>query len=289
MDTTDLPDWDALGASWPNAASSRFVETAGVRWHVQVAGTGPAVLLLHGTGGASHSWGDVLPLLARDRTVIVPDLPGQGFSSALPEPPTITAMARAVRALCTSLALEPTVAAGHSAGAAILLVMARDALLPLRGIAGFGAALVAPPAVYRELVAPLINPFVTSSLTANLGATLGAHRFVADTLLSATGSPVPEAQRARYRALFASPAHVRGAMALMAHWDLAGLMDSLASAALPPITLVHGTRDAFVPIGALRTAAARIPSATVVAWEGAGHLLHEERPGETEAVIRAIG
>jgi magnesium chelatase accessory protein len=289
MTSTDLPDWDALRASWPNAASSRFIEAAGVRWHVQVAGTGPAVLLLHGTGGASHSWGDVLPLLSRDRTVIVPDLPGQGFSSALPEPPTVTAMARAVRALCAALTLEPASAAGHSAGAAILLAMARDAMLPLTGIAGFGAALVAPPAMYRELVAPLINPLVTSSITARIGAAVGAQRFIADTLLSATGSPVPEAQRARYRALFAAPAHVRGAMALMAHWDLAGLMDSLASAALPPITLVHGTRDAFVPITALRAAAARMPSATVVAWEGAGHLLHEERPSETEAVIRAIG
>ncbi len=289
MTSADLPDWNALRASWPNAASSRFIEAAGVRWHVQVAGTGPAVLLLHGTGGASHSWGDVLPLLARDRTVIVPDLPGQGFSSALPEPPTITTMARAVRALCASLSLEPTVAAGHSAGAAVLLAIARDALLPLRGIAGFGAALVAPPAAYRELVAPLITPFVTSSLTASLGAALGAQPFITDSLLSATGSPVPEAQRARYRALFAAASHVSGSMALMAHWDLAGLMDSLATAALPPITLVHGTRDGFVPIAELRKAAARIPSATVVAWEGAGHLLHEERPGETEAVIRAIG
>lgn len=289
MTTADLPDWDALRASWPNAASSRFVEAAGVRWHVQVAGTGPAVLLLHGTGGASHSWGDVLPLLARDHTVIVPDLPGQGFSSALPEPPTITAMARAVRALCAALALEPAVAAGHSAGAAILLAMARDGLLPLAGIAGFGAALVAPPAAYRELVAPFLAPVVTSSFTARIGAALGARRMVADALLSATGSPVPDPQRARYRALFAAPSHVRGAMALMAHWDLAGLMASLESVTLPPVTLVHGTRDAFVPIAALRAAAARLPSATVVAWEGAGHLLHEERPGETEAVIRAIG
>ncbi len=288
MPAADLPDFDALRATWPNSEHSRFIESAGLRWHVQVAGSGPAILLLHGTGGATHSWGDVLPLLARDRTVIVPDLPGQGFSTALPEPPTISAMGRAVRALCVTLGVRPEVAAGHSAGAAILLAMARDAMLPLRGIAGFGAALVAPPAVYRELLAPLIHPLVTSSFTAALGAAIGAQRLVADTLLSATGSSVPEPQRARYRALFAAPAHVRGAMALMANWDIAGLMRSLETAALPPVTLVHGTRDAFVPITELRSAAARIPAATVVAWDGAGHLLHEERPGETEAVIRAI-
>ncbi len=288
MTITDLPDWDALRATWPNADASRFIEAGGVRWHVQVAGTGPAALLLHGTGGASHSWGDVLPRLARDRTVIVPDLPGHGFSSPLGEPPTIDALARAVRALCGSLGLAPDVAAGHSAGAAILLAMARDRLLPLRGIAGFGAALIAPPSVYRELIAPLVNPFATSPFLASIGAALGAQRFVSDAVLAATGSAVSEAQRARYGALFASPAHVRAAMTLMANWDIAGLMSSLESAVLPPITLVHGTRDTFVPLTSLRTAAAHIPSATVVAWEGAGHLAHEERPSETEAVIRAI-
>lgn len=286
---SDLPDWTALRADWPNAAASRFVEAGGVRWHVQVAGTGPAILLLHGTGGASHSWGDVLPRLAERHTVIVPDLPGQGFSTALAEPPSITAMARALRALCATLEVSPTVAAGHSAGAAILLAMARDAMLPLRAIVGFGAALVAPPAAYRELVAPLLHPVVTSRWLASLGAAAGAQRLVADTLLAATGSDIAAQQRARYRALFASAAHVRGAMALMAHWDLAGLLRSLGSTALPPVTLVHGTRDAFVPIAELRRAAARIPSATVVAWEGAGHLLHEERPAAAaEAIGRVI-
>lgn len=284
----DLPDWSALRADWPNADTSRFVEAAGVRWHVQVAGTGPAILLLHGTGGATHSWGDVLPLLATDHTVIVPDLPGQGFSSSLVEPPTVTAMARALRALCATLDVSPAVAAGHSAGAAILLAMARDAMLPLRAIVGFGAALVAPPAAYRELVAPLLHPVVTSRWLASLGAAVGAQRLIADTLLSATGSEIPAEQRARYRALFATTAHVRGAMALMAHWDLAGLMRSLETAPLPPVTLVHGTRDAFVPIAELRRAAARIPSATVVAWEGAGHLLHEERPAAAAEAIRRV-
>ena len=53
---------------------------AGLRWHVQMMGTGPQVLLLHGAGAATHSWRDVAPLLARDFTVIAPDLPGHGFT-----------------------------------------------------------------------------------------------------------------------------------------------------------------------------------------------------------------
>ena len=89
----------------------------------------------------------------------------------------------------------------------------------------------------------------------------------------------------RAGAIFLSIAF-HGALAWMAHWDLAGLVRTLASAALPPITLVHGTRDAFVPIAELRAVAATIPAATVVAWEGAGHLLHEERPAAAAEAIR---
>ena len=35
---------------------SRFVEAAGLRWHVQILGNGPTLLLVHGTGASTHSW-----------------------------------------------------------------------------------------------------------------------------------------------------------------------------------------------------------------------------------------
>ena len=46
------------------------------RWHVQVLGEGPTVLLLHGAGGATHSWRGLAPLLATDHRVVMLDLPG---------------------------------------------------------------------------------------------------------------------------------------------------------------------------------------------------------------------
>ena len=57
-------DWATDGADWPNREASRFVEAAGLRWHVQVMGAGPVLLLLHGTGASTHSWRDVMPKLA---------------------------------------------------------------------------------------------------------------------------------------------------------------------------------------------------------------------------------
>jgi pimeloyl-ACP methyl ester carboxylesterase len=74
------PDWEREGRHWPNRGSSQFVRAAGLRWHVQVMGSGPTLLLLHGSGAATHSWRDLAPILARDFRVIAPDLPGHGFT-----------------------------------------------------------------------------------------------------------------------------------------------------------------------------------------------------------------
>ena len=68
---------------WPNRTASRYVEAGGLRWHVQSLGdTGPVILLLHGTGAATHSWAGLAPLLATRFRVVAPDLPGHGFSGA---------------------------------------------------------------------------------------------------------------------------------------------------------------------------------------------------------------
>jgi len=77
-------DWLRDGRDWPNRSSSAFVRAGGLSWHVQTAGEGDEILLLHGTGASTHSWRRLLPMLARERRVISPDLPGHAFTDALP-------------------------------------------------------------------------------------------------------------------------------------------------------------------------------------------------------------
>ena len=63
-------------AGWPHAEHSRLIHVKPHRWHVQIMGQGPDLLFLHGAGGATHSWRDVLPLLAPHYRCIAVDLPG---------------------------------------------------------------------------------------------------------------------------------------------------------------------------------------------------------------------
>ncbi len=263
------------------------VDAAGLRWRVVVSGQGPALLLLHGTGASAHSWAPMREALAASHTVIAPDLPGHGATSPMPEPATLPAMARAVAALCAELRVAPVLLVGHSAGVAIALEMVVRGLAAPRAIVGFGAALVPPDRTYRDWLAPIVAPIAVSPIVARVAAALGAQSVLSDIVLrAATSTALPVAQRDVYRRLFGESQHVAGALAMMAAWDIPALLAQLPGATLPPVTLVHGSDDAFVPFAALRAQVAALPSVTVVPWEGAGHLLHEERPEAAVQVVR---
>jgi magnesium chelatase accessory protein len=101
---TDRPVWERDGRDWPNREASRFVRAAGLRWHVQVMGQGPALLLAHGTAATTHSWRALAPLLATRFTVVAPDLPGHGFTEAPPAVSlTVPGMACALAELLDTL------------------------------------------------------------------------------------------------------------------------------------------------------------------------------------------
>ncbi len=281
-------DWTRDGAGWPNRAASRFVEAGGVRFHVQVAGDGPALLLLHGTGGASHSWRGLWPLLAPRFRLIAPDLPGHGFSQALPRP-TIDAMARSVAALVRALDARPAAIIGHSAGAAIALSLVTDDPDPEIAVVGIGAAL-RPLSPAQQLLVPGIaglmrlNPFLVPGFTLAASLPGRTRRF----LERATGSAI-DAEGARlYGLLFGCPGHVEAALAMMASWDLVPLARRLPSIA-NPVLLVHGRRDRAIAPEVTTEAARRLARGRAVLLDALGHLAHEEAPAIVgEAIAPAL-
>jgi len=272
-----------LPADWPQRACSRRVAAAGLDWHVQVAGpqcaNAPVLLLLHGTGGSAHSWAGLLPALQQAATVVVPDLPGHGFTrGARLQQLTLPAMAEALDALLVALRLPPAqVVVGHSAGAALALRLALGAATPPVAVLGFAPSLVAPPEAYTRWLAPLVNPLATSSPVARLMASLAAPSGLIDVLLDSTGSKLSPAQRRPYKHLFGSREHVRGAVGFMAAADLQAL-NAAAAGLRSNMAFVLGQGDRWIPERALRPVLQRFyPAADVQAWPG-GHLVHEEDP-----------
>src|SRR5580704_5114373 len=66
---------------FPPEFRTRDIATNGTSIHVRSGGTGPAVVLLHGYGETGDMWVPMAVDLARDHTVVVPDLRGMGLSS----------------------------------------------------------------------------------------------------------------------------------------------------------------------------------------------------------------
>lgn len=83
----------------------------------RVAGSGPALLLVHGIAGDADNWREVIEPLARDHTVIVPDLPGHGSSGHGGGDYSLGAMATALRDLLVAIEVERVTIVGHSLGA----------------------------------------------------------------------------------------------------------------------------------------------------------------------------
>ena len=61
-------------------ASESWVQAEGLQIRFLHAGTGPALVLVHGLLGYSFNWRRVIPILATERRIIVPDMVGAGFS-----------------------------------------------------------------------------------------------------------------------------------------------------------------------------------------------------------------
>ena len=67
--------------NFPSEFRTTNIATNGTSIYVRAGGTGPAVVLLHGYGETGDMWAPLAVDLARDHTVVVPDLRGMGLSS----------------------------------------------------------------------------------------------------------------------------------------------------------------------------------------------------------------
>ena len=281
------PDWKIEGKGWPNAETSRFIVAGGVKWHVQVMGSGPVLLLLHGTAAASHSWRDLAPLLAPWFTVVAPDLPGHGFSSALSRPSPV-GVATAVAALMAALHLSPVLTVGHSAGAAIALTMADKGLARPQAIVSLGGALLPFPGMAGKLFPAIARMIFVNPLMPQLFAMRArVPGEVPSFLHRSTGSRIDQRGMELYERLLKTSGHIGGALALMANWDLEPLERALPGLDLP-ILLAHGDADKTIPMNVAHKVAGRLPQGRALVLPGLGHLAHEEDPAAHAALVLAF-
>jgi magnesium chelatase accessory protein len=278
-------DWKLDGPSWPNSSGSSFVWAAGFRWHVQIVGSGPVLLLLHGTGASTHSWRGLISHLRPHFTLVAPDLPGHGFTAKpASDLLTLPGMAGAISGLLQSLGLTPVVAVGHSAGAAVIIRAAIDGYLTPRTIVSVNGALLPFQGIAGQVFKPLakllaLQPFVPQIFSWRAGGHGAVER-----LLAGTGSQPTMEDVDFYRRLFQSPQHISSTLEMMANWDLDSLAKDLHRLRIP-LVLVAGQSDKAISPAAASQVRNMVPNAKVESLAGLGHLAHEQRADLVAEVI----
>ncbi len=260
---------------WPNRSFARRITSPPHDWCVLDIGAGPVILVLHGAGGSGHSFRNLIPHLSPHYRVIVPDLPGQGFTRAGQRGRLgRDAMAVDLLQLCNNQGWAPVAIIGHSAGAALALRMAEliPSPTPVVGINAAlglfeGAAGVLFPLMAKVLALVPLLPTVVSKLWGTAAKV--------DALLASTGSQIEPAGRAQYLALVQDTAHIEGTLGMMAQWQLDRLLARLPMIATPTL-LIASSGDRAVPAHISQRAMEDLAMGEVVVLPNYGHLVHEE-------------
>ncbi|MEO1016074.1 MAG: alpha/beta fold hydrolase BchO [Pseudomonadota bacterium] len=280
------PSFEVDGHDWPHREISGFVKVGDIQFHVQMAGDGPVLLMLHGTGAATHSWRGLLPLLRPHFTIIAPDLPGHGFT----EKPydarlSLEGMAADITALLRELELTPVMAVGHSAGAAILVQMCLTCGLKLKSVVSLCGALLPLRGVSGRTFSPIakllaLNPLVPRIVAWRANDTASVTR-----LIEGTGSRIDAEGIEYYRRLTGTARHAAAALAMMANWQLEPLRRQLGTLEAH-LLLVAAERDRAVTPDTARRVHRLVANSRVICIKDRGHLVHEEDPCQIAQIIR---
>ncbi|HEY0403937.1 MAG TPA: alpha/beta fold hydrolase [Blastococcus sp.] len=249
------------------------------------AGSGPALLLLHGIGNNCQTWSGVIDRLAETHTVIAPDLLGHGASDKPRGDYSIAAYANGMRDLLSVLDIEKATVVGHSLGGGIALQFAyqfpeRCERLALVGSGGLGpelsAGLRAATLPGAELVLTALTGVslplrMAFQALQRLGHAAGWRRVrdlaeAGDALLALKDV---EARRAFLRTL-------RGVVD--ARGQAVTALDRLYLANSIPMLVIWGSRDPIVPAVHAEAVRTLVPTARVEVFQGAGHWPHLDEP-----------
>ncbi len=269
------PDWETDGRNWPNRSASRFVNVHGLNWHIQEMGSGnpERILLIHGTGAATHSFRDMMHCLAEKLHVVCFDLPGHGFTTHRgPTDLSLNGMCNSVTSLLGAIGFKPDIMLGHSAGAAIAIECTLQGKLTPRHIFGVNAAL--RPIKGNALLSPMAKLLFANPLTSRIFSITSRRSSFGRNLIATAGPKIDKTGHDAYSMLMGYPDHVRGAMGMMASWNLETLDQRLPKLQCA-LTLIVSKDDKLVPPSDSEAAVRKTPGSKLIEMKDGGHLLHE--------------
>lgn len=254
------------------------------------AGSGPALILVHGLMGYSFSWRFTIPALSRYATVFAVDEIGTGFSDR-PEKLDCHLRAAAGRLLrfLEVVGVSSFDLLGTSHGGAVAMMAAsmcsRRTDLRLRKL--ILVAPVNPWSKHGQTYAPLLGTPVGSALFLRM---IGSMRWTFPHLLARLyGDPrrIPAGTLAGYTAPVHLPRSFEYAVSIASHWteDLEELKSVVPTLAEIPTLLLWGEKDRAVYVQSAKNLQSFLKKSELVIFPGVGHLTYEEVPDQFNAAL----
>jgi len=289
--TTTLPAAAEI-TPFPASFHVQEIATNGTTIHARVGGKGPAVLLIHGYAETGDMWSPMAADLARDHTVIVPDLRGLGLSARAESGFTKKNQAADMAGVLDQLHVGSVDIVAHDIGNMVAYAFAMlhpdqvrrlvviDA--PIPGIGPWEDILKNPLLWHFRFGGPDMERLVA-----------GRERIYLDRFwneFSADPSHFSEENRNHYAKLYARPGAMHAGFSQFAAFDQ-DAVDNRALLAernkLPMPVLGIGGEKSFGPAMAavMRSTAANVEEGIVPA---SGHWIMEENPAATTRMVRTF-
>src|SRR6188472_4431074 len=237
----------------------REITLHGHRVLFRSAGSGPALVLVHGITSTSATWANVLPYLAEHFTVIAPDLLGHGESAKPRGDYSLGAYASGIRDLLLALGHERATFVGHSLGGGVAMQLAYQF-----------------PEHCERLV--LVLPFLVDDRLVGVGRLLGSllgriglrvHTDVGEVLRGHASLSDGEA-RAAFLHTLRPIVDIRG--------QRVDATDRLYLAQSIPFLIIWGERDPIIPVEHGRAAHRLVSNSRLEVFPAAGHFPHLDDP-----------
>lgn len=280
--TPDIPLND-LKKKYANAAS-QYVEIQGMPVHYRSEGTGPTLILLHGTGSSLHTWDAWLDILRHDFRVVRLDLPGFGLTGPAPDRDyRIDRYVEFLREFTTRLGVDRFHLAGNSMGGHIAWSYALEYPTDVDRLVLIDTAGYPQPAadddvalIFRLARLPMVNWLL---------AMVNSRDLTERSLREVYANPdrVTTALVDRYYELALRPGNRR------AFVDRALEADDMPAAdhrqISQPTLILWGAEDRWIPLNHGHGFAADIVNARLRVFPGVGHLPMEELPGPSARAV----
>ena len=249
------------------------VNVADARIGYRTEGSGPALVLVHGTGGGSEMWDGLLPALTERHTLILPDLSGSPAAQDDGGDLTIAMLAGQVAAVVEDAAVGPAHVLGFSLGAPVAAALAAtrpDLVNRLIAVAGWTYS---HDDEYLRLMMTLWRDLAADPVAFGRLATLTAF---SPGFLNTIGSAAVKDNTTYMRP---TPGTLRQ-IELNLRVDIRDLLPLVTA----PTLVIGCSQDSTIPVQNARTLHAEIPDSSYAELD-TGHVALFERPEEFLSLV----